>query len=478
MKADHVLLHDGHEGGPAEPPARAGSVTLRADADGPADNQAMLDPANQSLSEALNILLKLIYLGVFVLCIVYAFSGLRRVQENERGVRLLFGKVVDGDLSPGLQYGPPFPFGEVVRVGQSVEEVHVRKPFWPYIQGDTRADDPNAPVDQSVDKLTPTQSLKPDQGGSGSLITGDGNIVHARWKVQYKRANASTFAANMLPEQERQMVMAAVERGAVRACAQTSIDSVLSANQGSLASIAKQVAQDTLDKAESGIVIESLSMTEVTPPLWVRKSFQNVQSAVAKKQQEEERASTDASATLNQAAGDAAPYLVAQIDEYEKAIATNDQAKGDAILEGMRRVMSGEPVDFGGTSRRASGEVTSMIADAGAYRAEVVSAAKSTLARFQVMNEQFNQNPMLMLQREWGGAVNTFTSRRTISQMFLPPGRSGDLVQVLINQDPTLARDIEREVNEEQGRRAQQRQLQRQKNEGIKTEVRQEMSGE
>ncbi|HEX2838846.1 MAG TPA: SPFH domain-containing protein [Phycisphaerales bacterium] len=475
-----ILRHDGHEGGSPTPlpggAPRPGSVTLR-EGDGPADTQAMLDPANQSLSEALNILLKLIYFGVFVLCIVYAFSGLRRVQENERGVRLLFGKVVDGDLSPGLQYGPPFPFGEVVRVDQSVEDVHIRRPFWPFIQGDN-ANDPNGVVDQSVDKLAPTQSLKPDQGGSGSLITGDGNIVHARWKVQYKRVNASTYAANMLPEDETQLVMAAVQRGAVQATAEATIDGVLSANQASLAAVAKQVAQDTLDRAESGIVIDSLSMTEVTPPLWVRKNFQNVQSAVAKKQQEEEKASTEAAATLNRVAGDAAPYLVSQIDAYEKALATGNADAGDAILEGMRKVMGGEPVDFGGSSRRASGEVTSLIADAGAYRAEVVSGAKSSLARFQVMHEQFQQNPMLMLQREWGGAVTAFTGRRTVTQMFLPPGRQGDLVQVLINQDPTIARDIEREVNENQARRAQEAQLRRQQTEGLKTEIRDAVSGE
>ncbi|MFO0830525.1 MAG: SPFH domain-containing protein [Phycisphaerales bacterium] len=478
MNQPHPLLHDSPGGGDPQPPARAGSVTLREGEEGPADTQAMLDPANQSLSEALNILLKLIYAGVLVLCVVYLFSGLRRVQENERGVRLLFGRVVDGDLSPGLQYGPPFPFGEVVRIGQSVEEVHVRKPFWVYIQGDNKPDDPNAPVETSVEKLTPTQSLKPDQGGSGSLITGDGNIVHARWKVQYKRTSASTYAQNILPEQERQLVMSAVQRGAVQACAQASIDSVLSANQASLAAVARQIAQDTLNRAQSGINIDSLSMTEVTPPLWVRKNFQNVQSAVAKKQQEEEKAATDAAATLNKIAGDAAPFLVARIDEYEKALALNDRAKGGEVLGEMQRVMKGEPVDFGGQSRRASGEVTSLMADAGAYRAEVVSAAKSTLARFEVMNEQFSQNPMLMLQREWGGAVNAFTGRRTVAQMFLPPGKAGDLVQLLINQDPSLARDIEREVNEVQARKAQEAQEQRQKTQGLKTEIREEVTGE
>ncbi len=468
MNRSYPLLHDDTPGS-AGAPARAGSLTLREGGPEAEDAHAMLDPANQSLSEALGILLKLIYVGVLILFVVYLFSGLRRVQEHERGVRLLFGKVVDGDLEPGLQYGPPFPFGEVVRVSQGLEEVHVRKPFWVFIQGDN-PNDPNTPIDQSVDKLPATQSLKPDQGGSGSLLTGDGNILHARWKVQFKRTKASEFAANMLPEQENALVMAAVQRGAVQACAQATMDRVLE-EKNSVAAQAKDIAQQTLDRAKSGIQIQSLAMTEATPPLWVRKNFQNVQSAVSKKQEAEEKASTDASTTLNHVAGDAAPYLIGKIDEYEAALGTNDRAKASSVLQDLSDAMSGTRVDFQGQSRQASGEVTTLIADARSYKAEVVSQGKSALARFQVMEEQFRQNPMLMLQREWGGAVNSFTRRRTVTQMFLPAGKAGDTVQVLINQDPTIARDIDREVNEAQARAAMEAQLRRQENTGLKTDT-------
>ena len=480
MKSEKPLLHDGGPGGGGGAP-RAASATLAPMADGETDAQAMLDPANQSLSEALSILLRLIYVGVLILFVVYLFSGLRRVQEFERGVRLVFGKVVDANLEPGLQYGPPFPFGEVVGVSTGVEKTIISRDFWVFTST-AQGDDPNAAIEQSLDTLPKTQSLKPDQGGSGSLITGDGSIVHAAWEGQYRRVDAGLYAANVLPEQERALVTAAAKRGIVRAVAEASVDSVLrqtAGGQDSLGARAREIAQATLDTAGAGIVIDSLAMTKVTPPLWVRDDFQNVQSAVSKAQAAKEAAETLASSALNRAAGDAAPYLIDRITAYEQAIGVQDRAGADAVLGEVNAAMSGARVDFGGRSRQASGEVTLLIEDARAYKSEVVAQGRSALARFQVMDEQFRQNPMLMLQREWGSAVNTFTSRRTVTQMFLPPGSERDVVQVLINMDPTLARDIEREVNQAQARAAQIEQLKRQSSEGLKTSTPlQEMSGE
>jgi modulator of FtsH protease HflK len=461
-------------GGMPPPSGRARSITLR---DGQAsevqDTQAMLDPANQSLSDALNILLKLIYWGVIILAVVYLFSGLRRVQEGERGVRLLFGKVVDSNLEPGLRLSYPFPLGELVRVGQGVQNAEVRRDFWIFMAGGT--------VNESLDLQGSTPSIKPDQGGSGSIITGDGSVVHARWSAQYRRSRTAEFAQNMIPEQEEQMVLAAIKRGVVQAASEVPVDVMLRQSAGEqdvVAARARQVAQDTLDKVGSGIVLEALAMTEVTPPLWVRKEFQNVQATVAQSQQMVEQAQSQASGTLNGVAGESAGYFVDRIDKYEAALAQNDTAAADRLLAEISTAMQGQPVDFGGASRRASGDVTTIISDANAYRSQVSSAAQSAAARFTVLEEQFRKNPALMLQREWRGGVMAFTRRETVTQFLLPRGGQGDLVQVLLNQDPTVARDIERRINEMQAREAQEAQLRRQRTEGLKTETTTDLSGE
>src|SRR5262245_23354980 len=108
MRLDRLLSPEGDGGAaPPPPPRRAGSVTLRSSDSGAPDTSAMLDPANQSLADALGMMLRLVQLAMVVLIGLYLFSGLQSVQEGQRGVRLLFGKVEDSNLEPGMHLAAP-----------------------------------------------------------------------------------------------------------------------------------------------------------------------------------------------------------------------------------------------------------------------------------------------------------------------------------------------------------------------------------
>src|SRR2546423_2663539 len=163
-----------------QPPRRAGSMTLREGVQGP--GASPLDPATQSLADALRVMMRLLQGAMVILGVLYLFSGMHRVNEGERGIQLLFGKIVRHDLEPGLHWSAPFPMGEVVRVEAQQHYVDISRDFWIYIAPGS---------DPSPEKQTPTQSLKPDQGGSGSVITGDGNIAHTKWKIGYERIDSS-----------------------------------------------------------------------------------------------------------------------------------------------------------------------------------------------------------------------------------------------------------------------------------------------
>jgi len=412
------------------------------------DAATMLDPANQSLAEALNILLKLLYIGVALLFAAYLISGFKFVNEGERGIRLLFGKVDDSNLEPGFRWGPPFPFGDIVTVAQGVSSINVDREFWVFDGGSER---------KSLDTLSATSSLKPDQGGSGAIITGDGNLVHARWSAQYRRANAKEFAQNVLTDQELELVRAAIKRGVVRACAEVTIDQMLrtsAENQGAIASRAREVAQTVLDGAISGIVVETLSLTEVTPPLMVRPDFAKTQSATANAEKAKENASSERTSMLNGAAGDASNVLIEKIDAYELALGKDDKPQAAKLLGEIDVILEGGAVSIEGVDRRASGRVTQLVADARSYRDRVVTQANSDLNRFDALLAQYRVNPSVMVQGEWASAVSSFYERKTVTKMFLPAGRDGDLVQILVNRDPFAMRDQDRAVKEAEARRA------------------------
>lgn len=435
-------LPGGQEQNPPQQAARrAGSVVLRSGPEeSPGGASAMLDPANQSLADALKVMFRLLQAAMVVLVGLFLLSGVQAVKEGERGVRLLFGRMQDHNLEPGFRWSAPFPLGELIRVNQNYREIVLDRPFWVYVAEGT--------VDPSPDKLVPTSSLKPDQGGSGSVITADGNIAHTRWKVGFRRGDTKSYCENILPEQETALVRTAAMRGIVRACANVTIAELLtqSGNQeNSVTRRARSIAQDMLDRSGSGVVIDQFVLEGAIPPLFVRSDFANVQSAVSKAGKEIDNARADRRKRLNEVAGDAANDLIDLIDEYEAATAANDQAKMTATLAKIDALLLDRQREENGVvvPGRTSGRVALMLDEANLYRSQIVSQRQAQLARFEAKLAQFESNPLVMVQSEWREAFQVFSSRRSIDFMILPPN-AGE-VWLSLNRDPDKQREIERE---------------------------------
>jgi regulator of protease activity HflC (stomatin/prohibitin superfamily) len=481
MRWSPVLSPDSPDAGGEPPPSpalqtpaaprRAGSMTLREGVQGPGDSP--LDPANQSLADALRVMMRLLQVAMIILAVLYLFSGMHRVKEGERGIQLLFGNIVGADLEPGLHWSAPFPMGEVVRVDTQRHDIDISKDFWIYIAPGS---------DPSPEKQSPTASLKPDQGGSGSVITGDGNIAHTKWKVGYERRDSSNYAKHVLPgDQEEQMVLAAVKRGVVQATAQVTVDDLLRqnvVNGTTVPLMAWKVAQESLDRLNSGLTITSLTMDPPIPPLNVRTAFNNASAAAANANKNIQEAQTYRSQQLNQAAGNAARYLVYYIDEYEHALAKNDQKAADATLATINGLLDGKPtevlrLDENGapaveetnkpTGQRitfegqTTGDVASTLNEARLYKSGVVSRARSDASRFAAKLEQYNANPRLMVQREWGDAMKAFMARENVTLMLMPPGIN--TLNLILNQDPDDAKRVETFMKEQERLRLEKKRL-------------------
>ncbi len=101
--------------GGGEARRRPGTLSLRGQA-GTVGDADLLDPANKSLADALRITLRLVYAGMVILGAFFVVSGSTQVQENQRGVKLTFGKISQGEVQPGLSINPPPPIGELIKV--------------------------------------------------------------------------------------------------------------------------------------------------------------------------------------------------------------------------------------------------------------------------------------------------------------------------------------------------------------------------
>lgn len=478
-------------GGQAPESRRAGSVQLRQVGTTAAeDEQAMLDPANQSLADALRVMMWLLRLAMVVLGGLYLASGFRSIKENERGIRLLFGQIQASNLPPGFAWSLPFPLGELRTVDKGYKQIQIDKEFWVAATG----------PETSVDKLTPTESLKPGQGGS--VLTADGNIAHTRWRVGYSVDNIAAYSKNVLDVQAEDIVRNAVKAGIVQACAGVTIEQLLTQSSDQLVSVrskARQVAQDTLDSFESGIKIDQLDPIDAIAPVKVRSDFQRVQAASSNARNAVDAARSEGDNKLQAVAGQAAPYLIREIGLYEAALERREsaakskdsageakaKAEMDVVLARIEGLMSGREVQMepgtvevagevktlagGKVAALAGGQVSRILAEAQAYRAGAVSRAQGDLNQFQAKLAQFNANSVVMINREWVLAMNEFLSRPTVQQIRVPSSLA--LLQIDTGADPDFQREIEKAKKEVERGLAEKKRLELLHSEQFKTET-------
>ena len=409
---------------------RSASVTLRSQTQ--ADESAQqLDAANQSLADALKLVFWLIQVAMIGLVVYFIASGVQSIKETESGIKLLFGRITGDNLPPGPQFSWPYPFGEMIRVDTGAVTLELDESFMPQMTADQKKL-PISQIAQQGIKL----SLKP--GEDGSLITGDENIAHTKWKVLYRRTRPGDFAGNVLPEDERKIVQASVEQDVTQAVATVKIDDLLKQSQGdtgSVATRAKQLAQASLDKLKSGIQIEQLTLQEKSPPFSTFNEFNNVQSAEQKASTQRSEAESAARNLLNETAGAAYEPLIQHIDLYEGALEKGDKAEQARLLAAINSLLLGEPVKVGDKTieKASSGKVAARLNEARQYRTSIVARREAEAKTFSAILAQFKSNPEVVIQRDWADAMSKFLAQPIVEIFSLPPGT--ETAEILINRD-------------------------------------------
>jgi len=448
-----------HETGTPQP-EREASVTLRP---GLRETDAsLMDPANQSLAEALRLTFRILQLIMIGLVAAYFLTGFQSIQANERGVALLFGRVVASELPPGFRFAAPYPIGELVRVNTGVNAQPLNREFWPYTEAGREETTP-------IDRLRGLANINPVE--DGSLITADGNLAHTQWEIQYRRADPSAYLRNVYTQNEMELVRGAVMRGIVQAVAEATITGLLTQSgegEGSVETRARAIAQQTLDALDAGIEIDRLALKRKIPPVYLRDRFANVQAAESKKGAVQETAQRAANQLLNETAGRAALPIIAAIDEYEAALAQGDGAAADAALATVNRLLDGEaPADHAGEAL-LSGEVSRIMAEARQYRSSVVSRSRAELSLYKAKLAQYRTNPAVMVHSEWANAVRAFYQNDGLQTILNPIG-VGHL-EIVINQDPFAMQERERARRLQLNREAQQQRMEEQRRARFRTD--------
>lgn len=248
-----------------------------------------------------------IALIVLVAAVIWGLSGFYRVQSEERGVVLRFGKHVR-NADPGLNYHLPYPI-ETVLLPKALRVSTLSI-------GMTLIDDPARRGRTMRD--VPEESL---------MLTGDENIVDVDFTVLWriKPDGVGDFLFNI---QNPEGTVKAVAESAMReVVGRTNIQPILTGARTTTEANVQELMQKTLDTYGSGIAVQQVQMQKVDPPAQVIDAFRDVQAARADLERLQNEAQTYANRVVPDARGRASQIVQIAEGYKEQAVA---EAKGQS----------------------------------------------------------------------------------------------------------------------------------------------------
>jgi membrane protease subunit HflK len=248
-----------------------------------------------------------IVLVLLVVVAIWGFSGLFRVQPDELGVVLRFGKHVR-TVGPGLSYHLPYPI-ETVLLPKALRVSTLNIGF-SYDESPRRSRDGRRDI--------PEESL---------MLTGDENIVDVQFTVLWriKPNGAANYLFNI---QNPEGTVKAVAESAMRqVVGHTDIQPILTAQRDKAEQEVHELMQKTLDYYGSGIQIQQVQMGQVNPPSQVIAAFNDVTNAKIELERLQNEAQTYANRIVPDAKGRAAQILQGAEGYRQQAIA---EAKGQS----------------------------------------------------------------------------------------------------------------------------------------------------
>ena len=381
-----------------------------------------MDPANQSLGEALRLSYRVLQLGILALVATFLFSGFQTVREGAVGVKTLFGGIVgaagDETLAPGLHPFWPYPVGQIVTV-ELKRPVEVDRAFWPQFRRGATT------LEEATDTADLGKALQP--GTDGSLLTADGDLAHLQLQAEYVVEDPVSLLRTLRPEMVPEVVRRALERGAVVAAAQFTLNELTELREAPTLAI-RDAAQRVLDDLDCGIELAAVTAPFRIAPLAVRRSYAEVQTQRERVKTAVERARQQAATTLTAAAGPAASgELIRLIIEYENALTLGDDAAADEVLGRIG-------------ARFAEGDVGGEAAMIVARAEAAISARRSALAkevrRLEGLLPAYRENPRQLVRQLWLESVRSVLEDDEAEVFSVPPALAA--IDLAVDSSPEV----------------------------------------
>ena len=224
-----------------------------------------------------------IALVVVVVLAVWLASGFYRVQPEEQGVEMIFGKWV-ATTGSGLNYNLPGPVGDV---------------FTPKV---TRVNRTQVGFRAGVDRQRGNfESAVPQES---LMLTGDENIIDIRFVTFWIIKDAGKFLFNI--RNPESTVKDASESAMREIIGKTEFEYARTDGRVKVQQEAQTLIQSILDQYGSGIQVTDVQLQKIDPPGNVLDAFRDVQAARADKERAVNEANAYRFEVVQRAEGEAA----------------------------------------------------------------------------------------------------------------------------------------------------------------------------
>jgi len=251
---------------------------------------------------------KPIILGLILLIVIWAFSGLYRVLPDEQGIVLRFGKFVS-TTQPGLNYHIPYPI-ETVFTPKVTKVNRIDIGF--------RAASDSGRTSEVGD--VPEESL---------MLTGDENIVNIDFSVFWVIKDAGKFLFKI--QSPVVTVKATAETAMREVIARSKLQPILTKGRSLIEIETQEIMQSLLDEYESGIQITQVQTQKADPPDEVIDAFRDVQAARADMERSKNEAEAYQNDVIPRARGEAAKILQ-EAEAYKKQVVAAAEGEASRFL--------------------------------------------------------------------------------------------------------------------------------------------------
>ncbi|MCX7934848.1 MAG: SPFH domain-containing protein, partial [Planctomycetota bacterium] len=297
------------------------------------------DLAARSLAHALALGFGILKLAMVALAALFAIDRFTYIDQSEIGLVRRFGEYLRDERGAVRQYRAgevvflwPSPIEELDRIpliSLDKQRLLLEQEFWPKIEMKTDAAKEEGPAAPARERLDPAKD--------GYNLTGDLNILHSRWVIQYRVADPVRYLTSAVKPEE---ILRRIACSAVTRClAGMPVDKALVPDEANLRNqrILEAIQAELRDPQSPTEWRWGIEATEVSalgagvvPPGKVKADFDAVNGALSEKQSRIAQAQAEAKKIVENARKEA-NAIKQEALVYRKRVVEKARADADVL---------------------------------------------------------------------------------------------------------------------------------------------------